>query len=282
MQYLVKGNVSLALPLTNKTFGGRIFLSVEIFVISQKKYRMPDNNMYYPLQVGFAKSIKGFTRDNTRDNIASKNKNYCELTGLYWAWKNSNADIKGLVHYRRLFTNGSNPFGTVESKYRKILDETTLNNIMGTYDMILPKKRDYFVESLWSHYEHSHKIEGLIVTREVIKKIYPNYLNAFDQVMKRRKAHMFNMIIAKSELFDSYSDWLFNILFNVERNLDISEYSPSEARVFGYISELLLDIWVLVNRPQYKELPVTFIEGQNYLVKGTKMLKNKLLYKDTK
>lgn len=254
-------------------------LSMNIFVISHKDYRMPTDEIYKPLQVGFGRDIKGFARDNTGDNISSKNKNYCELTGLYWAWKNSNADIKGLVHYRRLFTNGMNPFGTLEHKYSKLLDNKTLSEIMDNYDMVLPKKRNYFIESLWSHYEHSHKIEGLIITRNAIEKLYPKYLQSFDKVMHRKKAHMFNMLIAKATIFDSYSSWLFDILFEVEKNIDISDYSPSEARIFGYISELLLDVWLDVNHINYKELPVTFVEGQNYLTKGTKMIRRKILYK---
>ena len=110
----------------------------------------------------------------------------------------------------------------------------------------------------------------------MIAEKYPAYLSAFEQVMKRKKAHMFNMLIAKSEIFDEYSAWLFDILFEVEKRVDISDYSPSEARIFGYISELLLDVWIEVNRPKYCELPVAFIEGQNYLVKGANMIQRKL------
>ena len=190
--------------------------------------------------------------------------------------ENRKTDVKGLVHYRRLFTNGKNPYGSKESKYDKLLDEATLGTLLKQYDLILPKKRNYYIESLWSHYEHSHNIEGLEVTREVIAEKNPDYLPAFDQVMKRKKAHMFNMMIAKSEIFDAYSAWLFDILFEVEKRVDISDYSPSEARIFGYISELLLDVWIEVNQPKYCELPVAFIEGQNYLVKGANMIQRKL------
>lgn len=237
---------------------------------------MPQDKIYCPLQVGKAPQITGYLRDDSGENIASKNPNYCELTGQYWAWKNRQADVKGLVHYRRLFTNGQNPYGSKESKYNKLLDEETLATLLQQYDLILPKKRNYYIETLWSHYEHSHNIKGLEVTREVIAEKYPAYLSAFEQVMKRKKAHMFNMMIAKSEIFDEYSAWLFDILFEVEKRVDISDYSPSEARIFGYISELLLDVWIEVTRPKYCELPVAFIEGQNYLVKGANMIQRKL------
>jgi hypothetical protein len=251
-------------------------VTTEVYVISHKKYKMPQDKIYCPLQVGKAPQITGYLRDDSGENIALKNPNYCELTGQYWAWKNRQADVKGLVHYRRLFTNGQNPYGSKESKYNKLLDEETLATLLQQYDLILPKKRNYYIETLWSHYEHSHNIEGLEVTREVIAEKYPAYLSAFEQVMKRKKAHMFNMMIAKSKIFDEYSAWLFDILFEVEKRVDISGYSPSEARIFGYISELLLDVWIEVNRPKYCELPVAFIEGQNYLVKGANMIQRKL------
>ncbi|AWZ39171.1 MULTISPECIES: DUF4422 domain-containing protein [Bacillota] len=251
-------------------------MTTEVYVISHKEYKMPQDKIYCPLQVGKAPQITGYLRDDSGENIASKNPNYCELTGQYWAWKNRQADVKGLVHYRRLFTNGQNPYGSKESKYNKLLDEETLATLLQQYDLILPKKRNYYIETLWSHYEHSHNIKGLEVTREVIAEKYPAYLSAFEQVMKRKKAHMFNMMIAKSEIFDEYSAWLFDILFEVEKRVDISDYSPSEARIFGYISELLLDVWIEVTRPKYCELPVAFIEGQNYLVKGANMIQRKL------
>ena len=45
--------------------------------------------------------------DNTGQNISTENRKYCELTAIYWAWKNyralGNPDYIGLSHYRRLF-----------------------------------------------------------------------------------------------------------------------------------------------------------------------------------
>ena len=79
-------------------------MSYEIYVVSHKDIRMPEGNIYIPVQVGPAKDdFSGFVRDNTGENISEKNPNYCELTAQYWAWKNRKADVKGLVHYRRCF-----------------------------------------------------------------------------------------------------------------------------------------------------------------------------------
>ena len=207
-------------------------MSYEIYVVSHKDIRMPEGNIYIPVQVGPAKDdFSGFVRDNTGENISEKNPNYCELTAQYWAWKNRKADVKGLVHYRRLFSKGKRMLGaSLEKKYENVLDEKTLVDIMEKHDAILPKKRNYYIETLWSHYEHSHKIEGLEETRKVIAEKYPDYLMKFDEVMKRRSAHMFNMVIAKDKVFSAYSEWLFDVLGEVEKRVDISGYSVSEAQ----------------------------------------------------
>ena len=84
---------------------------VWIVVATHKAFPMPTDKMYIPLHVGAEGKTNedgtpldlGYQKDNTGDNISAKNANYCELTGLYWAWKNLKADYIGLVHYRRYF-----------------------------------------------------------------------------------------------------------------------------------------------------------------------------------
>ncbi|ARJ71694.1 exopolysaccharide biosynthesis protein [Latilactobacillus sakei] len=256
-------------------------MKTDIYVVSHKDVAVPNAAIYQPVQVGFNENnFSGFKRDNQGDNMAAKNANYCELTAQYWGWKNDAADVKGLVHYRRLFSNGKKHlFDTAEKKQADILDEEHLNELLSQYDLILPTKRNYYIETLWSHYEHSHHIEGLEVTRQVIKEFYPEYLTTFDDVMQRKSAHMFNMLIAKDTVFSAYNAWLFDVLQKVEDRIDITNYTPSEARIFGYISELLMDVWVDQNKVNYAELPVMFMEKQNWIKKGGLFLKRKLLKK---
>lgn len=250
----------------------------DIYVVSHKDVTVPKGRIYQPIQVGLNKqNFVDFKRDNTGENIANKNANYCELTAQYWGWKNRKAEVKGLVHYRRFFSNGKKHLFASENKKRTdILDEIHLEKLLEQYDLILPTKRNYYIETSWSHYEHAHHIEGLEVTRKVISEFYPEYLETFDNVMKRKSAHMFNMFIAKDDIFNAYNTWLFDVLQKVEERIDITEYTPSEARIFGYISELLMDVWVDQNKINYTELPVIFMEKKDWLKKGYFFLYRKL------
>ena len=84
------------------------------------------------------------------------------------------------------------------------------------------------------------------------------------------------MFIMKEELFDQYCAWMFDVLFTLEKRLDISSYNAYDARVFGFVSERLLDIWLRTKHLSYVDIPVEFMEKQNWLIKGTNFLKRKI------
>ena len=188
---------------------------IKIIIASHKKYQKPVENIYLPVQVGAEgkEKIEGYTQDNTGENISTKNPNYCELTGLYWAWKNLNAKYIGLVHYRRYFTECKKIPKKENEKFKIVLTEKQIKEKLKNVDIILPKKRKYYIENLYSHYEHTMYIEPLAETQKIIKEKYPEYLNEFNKLHKRTSAHMFNMFIMKKEILNEYCKWLFDILF---------------------------------------------------------------------
>ena len=161
-----------------------------------------------------------------------------------------------------------------------MLTNSETAKLLSEYDLILPKKRNYYVETLWSHYVHSHHPEPLEILKDVIHHKYPYYADAFDRVMQRKSAHMFNILIAKAPIFDEFCSWMFDVLKNVEHDerLDLSDYSDYEARVFGFLSEFLLDVWLEMH-PQYHytEVNCIFTEKQNWLKKGGTFLVRKFI-----
>lgn len=245
---------------------------VKIIVATHKPYWMPSDPLYVPVHVGAeGKDALGFTPDNTGDNISSRNANYCELTGLYWAWKNLDCEYLGLAHYRRHFTVLR---GTSDRRDVMSLDQA--RSILTNNDVLLPTKRNYWIESNYSQYVHAHHKEDLDTTREIIRERYPNYIKAYDSSMKKTTGHRFNMFIMKKDLADAYCTWLFDILFELEKRLDISEYNTNDKRVFGFVSERLLDVWIETNGIKSKDIPYIFLEKENWFTKITNFIMRKL------
>lgn len=244
--------------------------NIKIIVATHKKYQMPKDKIYIPVQVGAEgkEKIEEYQPDNIGDNISNKNPYFCELTGLYWAWKNMDTDYIGLAHYRRHFTANENIPKEENLKFDIILNEKEIEKILENTDVILPKKRKYYIENLYDHYKHTMYIEPLDETRKIIEEKYPEYLEEFDKLHKRTSAHMFNMFIMKKEILNDYCTWLFDILFELEKKIDVSQYDSFHARFFGRVSELLLDVWINKNKINYKEVRVIDIQNINWLKKG--------------
>ena len=199
--------------------------------------------MYLPVQMGHAIHPGiGYIGDDTGENISERNGNFCELTGLYWAAKNLDSDYIGIVHYRRYFASRLHRF---ERKKRRVIGHEELNAILATTNVVLPKERHYFIETNYTQYIHAHHEQDLRVTRAIIERKCPEYLPAYDTYMSKTHGHHFNMFVMKKELLQHYCTWLFDILFELEKELDISSYSTNDKRVFGFVSERLLDAWLI-------------------------------------
>ena len=229
--------------------------------------------MYLPLQVGRALyPALPYQGDNTGDNISEKNPSFCELTGLYWAWKNLDSEYIGLCHYRRYFAGGS---FLIRDPWKRILTSQQAGWLLQKAPVILPRKRNYFIETNYSQYIHAHHAQDLALTRQIIAERHPRYLAAYDRFMNKTTGHHFNMFIMRRDLLNEYCSWLFDILFELERRLDISQYTAYDRRVFGFVAERLLDSWIETRGLAYLELPVIHMEGQDWGHKITAFLKRK-------
>lgn len=211
--------------------------SSNIYIITHKPFEVRYPNNYIPLQVGkkFTKNELPYLSDDTLDNISDKNKNFCELTGVYWIWKNAEMPkYIGITHYRRFFVKNGN-----------LLTDKDISKFMEKYDVILPKQF-YFSDTVWNNYfkNGEGKEKDLIALKSIINSNYKEYSDAFNKVMYSNSASYCNMFIMKKDDFYQYCQWLFGILFELEKKTDISEYTASEARIYGYLSELLLNVWI--------------------------------------
>ena len=266
-------------------------LNIKIIIATHKKYRMPKDDVYLPLHVGAeGKESIGYQGDNIGNNISKLNPYFCELTGLYWMWKNLKADYLGLVHYRRHFCFRKKKTDSVkgnssseENKWKSILSSKEAQLLCKQYDVIVPSKRYYVIESLASHYAHTHYKEHLEKTREIIEKRYPEYLEFYDKRLNKTSGYMFNMFIMRSDLVDKYCTFVFNILFELDKRIDKSNYSAFQARYPGRVGEILFNVWLdrekIEQRLKIKEVSHIHMERINWWNKGTAFLKAKYLGK---
>jgi len=250
---------------------------MKIYIATHKKVEFPQNEIYLPIQVGaeINSDIGVELKDNMGENISNKNKSFCELTLLYWMWKNCEEDIIGLVHYRRYF------FDTMfKNKKEDILKEDKINSLLKKYTLIVPKKRYLGRRTVYKQYEELHNIKDLEECKKIIEEKYPDYVPSFDKVMSNKYLHPYNMFIGKTEILNNYFKWLFDVLFELEKRIDIKNYDKYNSRVYGFLSERLFNVWIEKNidKKLLKEVYVNNIE-ENVYKQNIENIKYKIISK---
>ncbi len=262
--------------------------NIKIYVVCHKESYVPENPYLFPVQVGTAlasKRLDGMLHDDDGENISDKNKTYCELTAQYWAWKNEEADYYGFFHYRRYFAfepqlNKDDGWGNIA--YEQITDEVineikldpdVMRELIIKYDVISVQGRKYprvleggKILDVYHEYGQAafqHR-EDLDITLRILEEKYPEFKEAEKQYMNSSIAHECNMFIMRKEIYHQYCEWLFDILFEAEKQIDMTWYSVEEYRVMGYLAERLCGIYYTYLKQQQDvktfELPKTLFK----------------------
>ncbi len=242
---------------------------MKIYVVTHKDFNKPQlPTIYSTLQVGAEINNKLSNideYDNTYENISEKNLVYNEMTGAYWIWKNSNEDIVGLCHYRRYFVKF---YGLISrflfNKQCGFVDEKWIKKKLKHYDAVVHKVT-YFPDG--TNFEQS-KVrvkngDDLMLVREVLQDNYPEYIDAFDSVMNSKTAHLFNMIITKKEIYNAYCEWVFAVLYEVEKRMLDAEETEFSRRM-GMLAERLQDVWLKKNNIKIKSCWVIHSEKKTF------------------
>lgn len=249
--------------------------NIKIFISCHKRCNFLKNKYISPIQVGAALSSERFEdmeHDDEGENISILNPMYCELTAQYWAWKNIDADYYGFMHYRRYFSLNSamlpeDCFGNIvldnisDENIKKLgLDEENIEKIVPQYDIITLIPNDLSKLGAKDVYAHAkdnspyHRIEDFDEIIEIIQKKYPEYFQAAQKYLKSDKGYFCNMYILKKELFQKYSEWLFDILETHRKSKSFSDYSIDEYRVSGFWAERLWGIFYTYLKDTNKNL----------------------------
>ena len=246
-----------------------------MLVAAHKSATMPDDTFYMPIHVGSALSDEsfGYQRDDTGSNISQLNKSYCELTAMYWAWKNLDSEIIGLNHYRRYFAGKA-----VGPNNSRILSGAEADVLMRDNDIVIGRPRNYLIETVDSHYRNGHHGGDLDTLRAVIAEQSPDYCDAYDSVFNGRRLSLYNMFLMKREHFDLYAAWLFAVLHGVDGRITNASRSAYQQRTFGYLGERLLNVWTTAHADtmKVKTLNVVNTEGEPKLEKAFGLVQRKL------
>ena len=231
-----------------------LFMKVEVFILTHKEINETyDDKLYKPLLTGavFKENKYGFLTDDTGDNISNLNDYYGELSGEYWAWKNTMNDIIGFTHRRRWFVKNY--------KFDKITQEDIIDSLK-THDIILPPKfnrrkslYEFQKEADIKLPDYDVEYEDYLRVENVLRKYYPDYGEAYNKTMNGNILYAKNMFICNRELADKYFEWLFDVLEKLMDEIDLKKYENRDKRIFGFISERLLTTFVLKNNLKVKE-----------------------------
>jgi hypothetical protein len=246
----------------------------KILVCTHKNDAVWRNDIYMPIHTGRAISDDKLNMpgDDTGDNISHKNKSYCELTGLYWAWKNlHDVDYVGLCHYRRYFDVRHHFFkrsqyvintATFKKNQPMALD---FERLFSKYDLIVTKPV-ICPYNLKIHWATAHLFTDLEAVKETIESVSPDYIEAYEKIMNGNKLTGFNMFVGRRDFLEGYCTWLFKILGELERKIEIYSYdsyvakkNPNITRALAYLGERLLPVYVERHKLKVKHFPILYI-----------------------
>ena len=229
---------------------------IAILVVAHKPVFFMKSKLLAPIQVGSAQAMKrlrGATYyDDQGTNISEKNPNYCELTAIYWAWKNLDADYYGLFHYRRYLTFSDAADEATTKSYATILqnerrlgygnDDAIIEMIAG-YDIVAPRK-EIKSKSIYEQYAEDHYQKDLDVCLDYITENYPDMNEALRSIHENA-GYAYNMFVMSKGLFTEYCSFLFDVLTHFDRTVDITQYDAYQSRVQGFLAERLTSIYII-------------------------------------
>lgn len=231
---------------------------INIYIMGFKplKYGYWDNELYTPLECGYATRTEHFTGfgDNTGDNISKDNEVYLETTAIYWIWKNVHTKFKGQCQYRRRL---------------KFEEDYDFEKDFEEYDLIAAEPLRYNIMEQYTRCHNRYDLETVI---DILKERYDDT----DFFFKQNDLYYSNGFIMKEKDYDTYCEWLFGILDEWKKRMgfdgteDIKEYVRNrytskaanyQQRLFGYLSERLLSYYIFHNEFKVKKIKYEKFEG---------------------
>lgn len=230
------------------------------------------NSIYVPVRCGAVYDKRENVKmlgDDTGDNISEKRDSFCEFTVMYWAWKNQKADYYGLCHYRRFLSFADKYYDSKvaqgyaveealeknsEKKY-SFLNKAKMKRKISDYDIVtsttypvsnlnwFPKPRNE--REVWTNHPDIMIFEPDIdLLISVVDELFPMYSETIHEEIVGDQHRGYNCFVMKKEYFNQMCEFIFGVLFEMEKRIDYSNYSGKSLRVFGYMGEILYNTFM--------------------------------------
>ena len=229
-----------------------------------------------PVQVGCALKTDLYSdmyHDNNGENISVHNPKYCELTAVYWGWKNQDKlghpDYIGLMHDRRHFIfNPELPipnkqitwmphssvykFPPICPAYLSYLTDDVIRSYFPANDIIILKEYDITYNlgknaTMRDRFLYSEGMSASIfeIWENTVKKLFPDYTQELETFVHGHVEHLCSMSIMRKDLYEQYCHFTFTVLKAVDEQIDSSQFSAPQKRFLGYLGEFMLSIFVM-------------------------------------
>lgn len=248
-------------------------MNIKIFTCCHKECPTINTNYIEPIHAGKAlsKLELNMVGDNTGENISERNPYWCELTVLYWMWKNVEADYYGLFHYRRYlsFSGNIGIFTKIDDEEINKFgwDDSSIENVCKKYDILTspiwpihPVGMPENIMTSYDFYASEHFSKDLDIVLDIIEEKYPETFDSIKSALAENKMFFANMMIMKKEYFHAYMEWLFDILFEAERRIDISSYDSYQKRIWGFLAERLANCYLKYLIDNNKNIKIKHLE----------------------
>lgn len=278
-------------------------MDIKILVCYHKPSPIIANEVLRPILLGASNAKKAYKEeleracqkqgvelyyDNQGEHISELNPYFCELTAMYWAWKNLQAEYYGLFHYRRVFdftgkVKLQNPYDVNKIRLtpkqvitRFNITQAYLESILQQADILVSKRIivSYGWESSrflnqYEIYARDHHQKDLDIVIDIIREKYPHYEEALQKVFftKARTLSWWNLFVMKKELYFEYCEFLFSVLFEAQKRINIQYYTPYQQRIYGFLAERLLNVFIiykdLTSSIQIEKFPAWFLKDSH-------------------
>ncbi len=247
-------------------------------LISHLDRRCPPlhSDILCPVQVGCALKkdlYDDMYHDNDGENISAHNPKYCELSAVYWGWKNQdklgNPDYVGLMHDRRHFLFNANlpipnkqvtwmphspvyMFPPVCPAYLTYLTDDVIRSYFPKYDIMILKPYDvkYRLGEKGNMRERFLRSEAMSadifeVWVKTVKELFPDYTDELTTFVNGHIEHLCSMSVMRKDLYEQYCHFTFTALKAVDEQIDSSQFSAPKKRFLGYLGEFMLSLFVM-------------------------------------